>query len=204
MAGTKRRRKAREEGEHEEDHDEHEDNEVYDEHIWLSIRNAIVMTEAIRDALIKAFPGKQEIYKHNAEEYIAKLNDLDNEYQTIANKSDTIIIADRFPFRYLMHDYNINYYALFSGCSTESQASAENIAAIIDKINATGTESIYVLETSDQKLAISIRDNKSVQKDLKIHVINSCQSISQSTLHSTSYLKIMAQNLEVLKKAIKI
>ena len=188
---------------HDHDH-EHENGEVYDEHIWLSIKNAIVITESIRDSLIQTFPGKQEIYKQNAEEYINKLKKLDNAYtESIANKSDTIIIADRFPFRYLVNDYKINYYALFSGCSTETQASAESIATLIDKINENNINYIFVLETSNKAIANSIINNNSVGTDLKILVINSCQTVSQSTMQSASYLQIMTENLNILKKAIK-
>ena len=190
------------EPDHDHEHD-HEEGEVLDEHIWLSIKNAIVMTTAIRDGLIKVFPEKQELFKQNATEYISKLQNLHNDYtSSIANKSDTIIIAYRFPFRYLVHDYNINYFAIFSGCSAETEASTETIATLIDKINETAVDYILVLETTDQSIAHSVINNANTKEGLEILVINSCQTVSQSTMQSVSYLQIMAENLEILKKVI--
>ena len=188
--------------EHEHGH-HHEEEIVYDEHIWLSIKNAISMTEAIRDKLIIVYPEKQELFRINANAYIEKLRVLDNEYSSsISNKTDTIIIADRFPFRYLVNDYKINYYAIFSGCSSETEASAETMATLINKINENDVNYLLVLETSDQSIAISCQNNNNCKDGLEILVINSCQGLSQSTIQSSSYFDIMSKNLEVLQKAI--
>lgn len=187
---------------HEHDH-EHEEDVSYDEHIWLSIRNYIIMTETIRDNLIKVFPERQELFKENAEVYIEKLLQLDRDYsQAINNSEGTLIIADRFPFRYLVHDYNLKYFATFSGCSAETEASTETIAKLIDKINTFDVDYILVLETSDRHVAERCLNNSNCKKDVEILVINSCQSITKTNLESSSYLKIMENNLINLKKAL--
>lgn len=185
----------------------HEDNSEeeheYDEHIWLSIRNVIVMVEKIRDALTVVYPEMQELFKHNAGEYIEKLIQLDGEYErSIKNSDKTLIVADRFPFRYLVHDYNIDYYAVFSGCSAETEASTETITHLVEKINETNVDYLIVLESSDQKVANSCKNNGNCKKGLEILVLNSCQSISKSEKGTLSYLQIMTDNLNVLKKAL--
>jgi len=191
-------------GDHDHEHEhEHEEGETFDEHIWLSIKNAIVMTESIRDSLSLVFPEKQELFKVNAKAYIDKLVDLDNQYEEyLKDKNSTIIVADRFPLRYLVNDYDINYYAIFTGCSAETEASTEAMATLINKINENNVDYILVLETSDKSIANSCISNHNCKQGLEILVINSCQSIMQSTLQTSSYLGIMGQNLEILKKAI--
>lgn len=184
---------------HEHNHEETE----YDEHIWLSIKNAIKMTTAISNSLSLVYPEKQELFKVNAEEYIKKLQSLENDYSVYCkDKEKEIIIADRFPFRYLTNDYNINYTAAFSGCSAETEASTETIAKLINKVNLLDLDYILVLETSDQSIAKSIISDKSCKLGVTILVVNSCQSIRMKDVESLSYLDIMTKNLENFKKAL--
>jgi len=187
---------------HEHEH-EHEEDIIYDEHIWLSISNYIKMTENVRDNLIKVFPERQELFKENAENYIEKLTELSKSYyDAIYNAEQTLIIADRFPFRYLVNDYNLKYFATFSGCSAETEASTETIAKLIDKINAFDVDYILVLETSDRHVAQSCLNNSNCKKGVEILVINSCQSIIKGNLENSSYIEIMQNNLINLKKAL--
>lgn len=182
---------------------EHEDGEEeYDEHIWLSLRNMKVMAKAISESLIKVYPEMQELIRINTDKYVEKLQALDEEYSAIKDSEKTLIVADRFPFRYLVHDYNLKYYAVFSGCSAETEASAEVIASLVDKVNTCDVDYLLVLETSDRKVAESCMNNGDCKSGLSILEINSCQSINFSALDTTSYLDIMAKNLENLKKAL--
>lgn len=112
------------EAEDEEGEDEEEGLE-YDEHVWLSLRNASVLTQTVADAIAEIDPENAEIYKANAAAYIEQLQALDAEYQAAVDGSavKTLLFADRFPFRYLTDDYGLDYYAAFAGCSAESEAS---------------------------------------------------------------------------------
>ncbi len=187
----------------EEHSDEDEEVEI-DEHIWLSLKNAIKMTDMIRKSLSLVFPERSEIFKINANAYIQKLEKLDKDYTSVCEgKEDTIIIADRFPFLYLTKDYNIKYFACFSGCSAETEASAKTISNLIEKINVCNVDTILVLETSDQSLANSIISDERCKAGVGIEVINSCQSVSGKDVGNTSYLSIMQNNLEVIKKVLK-
>lgn len=193
------------EEEHEHEHEEGEEHSEYDEHIWLSIKNAIQITKSITSSLSLVYPEKAEIFKINSEEYINKLLALDLEYtEYCANKEKTLVIADRFPFLYLVNDYNIKYCAAFSGCSAETEASTETIATLISKVNELECDYILVLETSDQSIARSIIADKSCRTGVEILVINSCQSVSSNKIDSTSYLDIMKNNLENFKKALSL
>lgn len=185
--------------------DEHEEEEVeYDEHVWLSLKNASVLCDAITDALSKADADNAAVYQANNEAYKAQLSALDAQYKEVVESAafDTLLFGDRFPFRYLTDDYNLNYYAAFVGCSAESEASFETIVFLADKTDELGLNSIMIIESSDGKIAQTIRDNTE-DKNQEIYVLDSMQSVtSDDVKNGVTYLSIMTDNLEVLKKAL--
>ena len=185
--------------EHDHEHD-HEDEEEYDEHVWLSLRNAKKCVEAIKDVLCELDPTNMDRYKKNAEEYIEKLELLDQKYMEVVDKAknDTLVFGDRFPFRYLVDDYNLNYYAAFVGCSTESEASFNTITFLAKKLDELGLTSILTIEGNNHKIAETIIKNTE-NKNQEILILNSMQG---SILEGDTYLSIMENNLEVLKKAL--
>lgn len=185
--------------EHDHEHD-HEDEEEYDEHVWLSLRNAKKCIEAIKDVLCELDPTNMDRYKKNAEEYIEKLELLDQKYMEVVSnsKNNTLIFGDRFPFRYLVDDYNLNYYAAFVGCSTESEASFNTITFLAKKLDELGLTSILTIEGNNHKIAETIIKNTE-NKNQEILILNSMQG---SILEGDTYLSIMEKNLEVLKKAL--
>ena len=187
--------------EHLEGHDGHEsDGEESDEHIWLSLRNAKKCIEAIKDVLCELDPTNMDRYKKNAEEYIEKLELLDQKYMEVVDKAknDTLVFGDRFPFRYLVDDYNLNYYAAFVGCSTESEASFNTITFLAKKLDELGLTSILTTEGNNHKIAKTIIKN-TVNKNQEILTLNSMQG---GILEGYTYLSIMENNLEVLKRAL--
>ena len=190
--------------EHDHDHDhEHHENAIYDEHIWLSVKNLIVMTEAIRDKLLEVFPDNLETINSNSGKYIDKLLKLENSYAQVCQNTDKkFVVADRFPFLYLTHDYSMDYFAVFSGCSDETQASPSTITEVIDYINNNSVDYIYVLESSNQKIANQVVCNRDCRAGVQVLVLNSCQYVTNRNLDSVSLYDIMENNLEMLKKAL--
>lgn len=185
--------------EHDHEHD-HEDEEEYDEHVWLSLRNAKKCVEAIKDVLCELDSSNADRYEKNAEEYIEKLELLDQKYMEVVDKAknDTLVFGDRFPFRYLVDDYNLNYYAAFVGCSTESEASFNTITFLAKKLDELGLTSILTIEGNNHKIAETIIKNTE-NKNQEILTLNSMQG---GILEGDTYLSIMENNLEVLKKAL--
>ncbi len=185
--------------EHDHEHD-HEDEEEYDEHVWLSLRNAKKCVEAIKDVLCELDPSNADRYEKNAEEYIEKLELLDQKYMEVVSnsKNNTLVFGDRFPFRYLVDDYNLNYYAAFVGCSTESEASFNTITFLAKKLDELGLTSILTIEGNNHKIAETIIKNTE-NKNQEILTLNSMQG---SIFEGDTYLSIMENNLEVLKKAL--
>ena len=185
----------------------HDDRDIeYDEHVWLSLRNAETLTEKIAEVLETKDAANAEAYKANAAAYIEKLSALDAEYQSAvdAKTVDTILFGDRFPFRYMVDDYGINYYAAFVGCSAETEASFETIIFLSGKVNELKLPAICTIEKGEQDIAKTVRDNTD-SKDQEILTLNSLQSVTPADIEAgTSYLQIMTDNLSVLKKALGV
>ncbi|MDO4938576.1 MAG: metal ABC transporter substrate-binding protein [Lachnospiraceae bacterium] len=189
------------------DEDEQEGGEdiEYDEHVWLSVRNAAVLVDSISDALGKLDTDNAAVYSSNASEYIKKLNDLDNRYQNAVDnaKVRTILFGDRFPFRYLTDDYGLDYYAAFVGCSAESEASFETIRFLADKVDELELSTVLTLEGTDHRIAETIVST-SKSKSARILSMDSMQSATSKDVASgATYLSIMEKNLDVLKSALK-
>ncbi len=187
-----------------EDHDHEHEEAEYDEHIWLSLKNASLSCDAITDALSKAMPDKAALFKANNESYKKKLSDLDAEYMEAVQKgsTDTIVVGDRFPFRYMTEDYGIKYYAAFSGCSAETEASFETIVFLSGKVDELKLGSIIKTEGSDGSVANTIKDNTKTA-DQKILTLDSMQSVTQENIkNGTTYISVMKNDLEVLSEAL--
>lgn len=193
------------EGMQEKHHSHEEDEKEYDEHVWTSLRNASAAAEVIADTLAELDPENSDIYKENLRSYQGELSSLDNEYQKTVDQSThkTLLFADRFPFRYLVDDYGISYYAAFSGCSAESEASFKTITFLAGKVDELGLKEVFTIEKSDDRIAETVIENTR-DKNQKVAVLNSMQSItSEEIADGTTYLSIMEDNLKVLKAALK-
>lgn len=194
-----------EEGAEEDEHD-HEEGEVeYDEHVWLSLKNAKLFVKTIGDTLGQIDSENASYYKSNADTYIASLNALDERYQAAvdAKVKDTLLFADRYPFRYLLDDYGLEHVAAFSGCSAENTVGPNTLRMLVDKVNELNLSVIYKIDGSDGKIAESVKESTG-KTDLKILTMDSLQSGASTQFSSTNnYLTRMEANLEVLKEGLK-
>lgn len=192
------------EGMQETEHD-HEHEEEADEHVWLSLKNAQTLSNAIASALETADPANKETYAANAASYVEKLAALDTQYQEAVNNASqkTLLFGDRFPFRYLVDDYGLSYYAAFAGCSAESEASFETISFLAQKVDELGLKNVLTIEKSDQKITKTIIENTR-DKNQNILTLDSMQSTtSDDVANGTTYLSVMENNLSVLKEALQ-
>lgn len=188
----------------EESHEEDNHEEVLDEHVWLSLKNAKILSQVIAEEIATLAPKHREILMQNVENYIVKLEEMDRAYQDIVDlaKNNVVLFADRFPFRYLVDDYGIEYYAAFPGCSAETEASFETVLFLTDKVEGLNLHYIMVTESADQSIAKTINNNTN-SKDQEILVLNSMQSVTKLMIENgTTYLSIMKDNLHVLEKAL--
>ncbi len=192
-----------EEEHHEEDHD-HEHEEEADEHIWLSLRNAQKLVKAIAARLAGADPARAEAWQANADAYCEQLSALDAQYAEAAEQAAfrTILFGDRFPFRYLADDYGLDYYAAFSGCSAETEASFQTIVFLAQKVDELGLPAVLTIEGTRHKIAETVIQTTE-KKNQKLLTLDSMQGITAADVQAgASYLSIMQGNLDVLKEAL--
>lgn len=176
----------------------------YDEHIWLSIRNAEIMVKNIEKAIEQLDSDNAKVYQNNAENYIKKLDTLDKQYaNTIQNaKYKAILFGDRFPFRYMADDYDLKYYAAFAGCSAETMAGFETVTFLAKKANELQLPVILTIENSDGRIAEAVKSN-TTKKNQKILAMNSLQSVTKEQIaDGITYLQVMQENLSVLSEAL--
>ena len=188
---------------HDHEEDRHEEEEL-DEHVWLSLRNASFLCGVIGEALEKADPSNKDVYAANTAAYQAKLGELDRQYQETADaaKVRTLLFGDRFPFLYLAEDYGLSYYAAFSGCSAETEASFETVAFLAAKADEIPVSCVLTIDGSDKRIAETIvRSTKN--QDQKVLTLNSMQSIAgKQAGEGVTYLSVMKENLPVLREAL--
>ena len=186
-----------------EEEEGHEEKE-YDEHVWLSLKNARTLVGAISAALQELDPDNKDTYAANADAYGQKLSALDAEYQKAVSAGTyrTLLFGDRFPFRYLVDDYGLSYYAAFVGCSAESEASFETVSFLARKVEEGKLPCVLTIEGKNHKIAETIVQN-TAGKNQKILTMDSMQSTtSQDVARGTTYLSLMEKNLDVLKEAL--
>lgn len=196
---------AEENHEHHE-HEAHAEEVENDEHVWLSLKNAELLVMNLADALSKVDTAHATEYHMNAGLYIAKISALDAQYRAATDSAHfkTILFGDRFPFRYLVDDYGIKYFAAFVGCSAESEASFETVAFLAGKMDSLALPAIFTIDGSNGKIAQAVLAASKNSKTAEVLTLNSMQSVTDAQMQSgVDYLSMMQSNLEVLKKAIK-
>lgn len=180
---------------------EEEEEKEYDEHIWTSLKNATKIVTKIKDELTKADTKNSDKYEKNAASYIDGLNVLDQEIAKIVKtaKRKELIFGDRFPLRYFVEDYDLKYYAAFPGCSDQTEASSKTIAFLIDKIKSDNIPAVLKIELSSGKIA----DELARATNATVYEFHSAHNISKDDFErGLTYLEIMKNNAEILKKAL--
>lgn len=174
----------------------------YDEHVWTSPKNAIKITEAITNALLEIDPDNDDLYKTNSNDYIAKLNQLDQNFTDffagVTNK--TIIVGDRFPLRYFTDAYDLEYYAAFPGCGEDTEPSVATITFLIDKVKAKNITTIFYMEFSNHIIADSIAESTGTRTAM----LSACHNVSAEDFNNgATYISLMEKNLATFTEAMK-
>ena len=177
------------------------EDSAYDEHTWLSLKNAQLFCTEIENVLSEADPANSQEYENNLSEYISELENLDSEYEKFFGSCDvkTLVFADRFPFRYFTEDYGLDYYAAFSGCSADTEASFETVAFLSGKVDELGCNAVFELENSDSSVSRAVVDNCK-NKECNIVKLNSIQSVRKNDIDDVNYLSLMNDNLTLFKE----
>lgn len=192
------------EGMEAEDEEAAEQELEYDEHVWLSVKNAELFCESIANTLCELDKENAATYQANLEAYRTRLEELDDAYtatvETAPNR--VVLFADRFPFRYLTDDYGLRYYAAFAGCSAETEASFSTIALLAKELDEWQMHSILTIDNGNTALAETVRENTRTQ-DQQILTMHSMQNVTREQIaQGMTYLSVMEQNLNVLQQVL--
>lgn len=187
----------------EEDESTHSHSEIeYDEHVWTSPKNAIKIIEKIETVLCELDKNNESQYTKNAEEYISEINEIDKEISDIVDhaKRKTLVFGDRFPFKYFVEEYGLEYEAAFSGCSDEMEPSADTISYLVNFIQKEGIPVVLYVELSNQKVANTLAE----ETNTKTMCLNSVHNTTQEEFENgVTYVSKMRENIETLKFALQ-
>lgn len=175
--------------------------EDYDEHIWTSPVNAMRLVAVIRDTLVEADQEHKEDYQVGADSYLRQLQEIDDGFRAVsaARRRGTIVVGDKFPFRYLADEYGLDYRAAFSGCSTDTEPSARTIAYLIDKVRDEQIPVVYYLELSSHRVSEIIGE----ETGAAVLLLHSCHNVTRAELEGgVTYVDLMKQNIENLRKGL--
>lgn len=189
-----------EEHNHEED-GTHLHEEEYDEHVWTSPKNAMLITQAICDALCEIDPDNAGQYQANTADYLTQLEELDAAFREVIGDAqrDTLFFGDRFPLLYFVREYGLNYYAAFPGCASETEPSAATVAKLIDLVREEAAPVVYQIELSNGNIARSIADSSGA----RVETFYTCHNITADDFNAgETYLSLMQRNVDSLKEAL--
>ena len=187
---------------HDHEEDEHDSDEIeYDEHIWTSPKNAVVLCRAVCDAICKADPANEDFYRANCENYCAQLEDLDARFAALCESAPRrlLIFADRFPMLYFCREYGLDYRAAFHGCSGDTEPSLATIKFLIDKVEDENIPVVYTIDFGTKKVAAVVSECTGAA----IETLYSMQTVSRADFDAgETYLTLMERNFEALRKGL--
>ncbi len=181
--------------------DGHDHSHEYDEHIWTSPKNMLIMLQTIKTSLISAYPELETAINERAEAYSEKLKSIDTQLTTVVANAErkTVIFGDRFPFLHLFTDYGIEYSAAYPGCSEMTEPSAATVAELINKIKAENIPAVFKTQLSNGRIAEAIAE----QTDAEIFVLHSLATLTKDEWErNETYYSIMTKNIEALQSAL--
>ena len=187
----------------EDNHEHHDEGKTeYDEHVWTSPRNASKIVESIKEELVKISPENREEFEQNAKKYTEKLAELDRKFREIveAGERKVVVFGDRFPLRYFVDDYGLEYYAAFPGCSEQTEASSRTVAFLVDKVKTEKIPVVFAIEMGNGELARTIAN----EAGAKVLTFNALHNVSLDDFkNGRTYVEMMEENLDVLEEALR-
>ena len=190
---------------HDEEDHSHDEHEAVDEHVWLSLKNAIFYVNHIAQTLMTLDEENSQTFLNNAQKYCESLERLDLQYEKVVQNGrvNTIVFSDRFPFRYLLEDYGIEYYAAFEGCSSETEVTPATIINLANVLDQLLLKYVFVTEEQNTDIAQSVI-NTTQSKNQKILTLDSMQSVTNVDIkNGVTYLGIMTDNLQLISQALR-
>ncbi|MBR2289419.1 MAG: zinc ABC transporter substrate-binding protein [Clostridia bacterium] len=182
--------------------EEEEEEGAFDEHIWTSPANAIIMVNTLEKAIEEIDRKNAESYRANADKYIAEMKEVDGKIQEIVDNRvrDRLIFADKMPMQYFIDYYGLKVSAAFSGCSTETEPSPKTIMDLENRVRQENIPVVLYIELNNGKVADTIAKDTGTKK----MQINTLHNVSKDDFEAgESWVSLMTRNLKVLKEVLQ-
>jgi zinc/manganese transport system substrate-binding protein len=190
------------------DHDDHADEAghddhghgAFDPHAWQSVTNVQVYVSNIAAGLIAADPAGEAVYTENALAYLAELSGLDAEIKAAIvgiPEDRRTIVTSHDAFGYFAADYGLTFVAP-QGVSTEAEASAQDVAALITQVRDAGIAAVFVENIADRRLL----DQIAAETGAAIGGTLYSDALSAADGPAATYLDMMRHNLGQLTGAL--
>jgi zinc/manganese transport system substrate-binding protein len=183
-------------GEHDHDHD----HGRADPHAWQSVANAKIYVANIRDALIAADPAGKDAYLANAAAYLASLDALEREVREVIAKIPADrrrVLTSHSAFGYFQNAYGVNFIAP-QGVSTEAEASAKDVAAIIAQIKKQKAAAVFLENVTDPRLVEQIARETGAKVGGTLY----SDALTDDKGDATTYIDLIRHNLRQLAAAL--
>jgi len=184
---------------HESAHEGHHHGE-FDPHAWQSVHNAEVYVKNIADAFCAADAAGCDTYKANAQAYGERLEALEDEIKAAVAeipKEKRVIITSHDAFGYFQHEYGLKFLAP-EGVSTESEASAADVAALIKQVREDKASAIFVENITNPRLIEQI----AAETGIRIGGTLYSDALSDERGPASTYIEMMTHNVNTIKGAV--
>lgn len=187
--------------EEEHDHSEQGHHHEYDPHLWLSPYRAKMLVEKITAQLSEAFPEKASAFQTNAQAYLEKLSQLDEEYTAaFKDAKQKNFVTQHTAFHYLALDYGLNQVGI-TGISPETEPTPSRLAELTKYIKDNGIQYIYFEENASEKIAQTLATETGVE----LAVLNPLESLTEEAQkQGEDYISVMKENLTALRKTTDV
>ncbi|MEL7085247.1 MAG: zinc ABC transporter substrate-binding protein [Cyanobacteria bacterium J06597_1] len=182
------------------DHHDDEDHGAVDPHAWLSLENAVIYVDNITAALAEADPENAAIFDENRDAYVEEIEALDAEIRAMmsALPEDTrSVVTSHDAFQYFAEEYGLTFLAP-QGVSTESEASAQDVARLIEQIRADDIPAVFMENVADPRLVEQIADETGASIGGTLYP----EALSEADGPATTYLDLMRHNATTLSTAL--
>ena len=179
------------------DEETREDEEIYDEHIWLSMDNSIKMIDAILRDVIAFDPSNEEFYTQNAKKYKEEISDLKKEYENLISEAGRreIAVGGEFAYAYMVEELGLKFVSVYDNCGEGEDPSIAKIKSVIDYINTNNIPVVYYEELSEGTVAKMISEETEAEPLVLYSVHNADTS-------KDTYVSLMEENYKNLEKGL--
>lgn len=178
------------------------DDDEINPHAFISPKNGIIMSEAVRDALVAADPENKDFYEVNATEYISKLKVIDELYKTEIDaipEANRILVTSEKAFQYMTADYGLREAYIWA-IDTEELGTTEQLKSLLETLKVDAPPYLF-LESN-----VDTRPMETISKESGIPIFEKriySDEIGTAGSEVDTYLKMLENNITIIAEGLK-